>query len=148
MIDHVSRRREASLLLANLGPLDGLGQFLRAAETVGLGELLQAGRSYTLFVPNDGAFAKLAPGAVDELLLPSGHERLLALLSHHIVPERLTFDDLAGHADDYRTLAGQPLTIDARELIRIGDAGMVQADLQVEGGVVHVIDTVLALPSP
>jgi hypothetical protein len=155
MIDHVSRPRtapalprEESPLLASLGPRQGLRQFVRAARTVGLGELLQAGRSYTLFVPNDGAFAKLDPGKVDQLLEPSGHERLLALLSHHIVPQRLTYDDLAGHAGDYRSLAGQPLAIDARNLVRIGDAGLVQADLQVGGSVVHVIDSVLALPSP
>ncbi|MEZ5930766.1 MAG: fasciclin domain-containing protein [Alphaproteobacteria bacterium] len=153
MVDYVSRRsaslaqpREANPVLASLAPLEGLGEFVRAAETVGLGELLQPGRSYTLFVPNDGAFAKLAPGEIEGLLQPSGHVRLLTLLSHHIVSERLAFDDLAGHASEYTSLAGQPLTIDATERVRIGDAGMVEADLQVSGSVVHVVDTVLTVP--
>lgn len=154
MIAHVSQGRlrsataiDANPVLSGLGAIEGLAAFTRAAEVVGLAALLRSGNSYTIFAPNDAAFAKLAPGEFDRLLEPAGHLRLLSLLSHHIVPERLTFDDLAGRVGEYISLAGQPLTIDATEVVRVGGAGMIEADLDAEGGIFHVIDGVLVLPA-
>lgn len=154
MIAHVEERQlpptaadDARPILAGAEIVEGLAQFTAAADVVGLQRLLRPGESYTIFVPNDAAFSKLPPGVVDGLLDPSGHERLLTMLSHHIVPERLTFEDFAGSSRDYTSLAGQPLTIDATEVIRIDEAGMIETDLPLENGVLHVIDQVLAAPS-
>jgi len=137
-----------SPVLARAETIEGLARFTQAAEIVGLERLLQPGEAYTVFAPDDAAFAKLAPGEVDGLFDPSGHERLLTLLSHHILPERLIFDDIAGGVREYTSLAGQVVTIDAGEVIRIGDAGVVQAGFPADNGVLHVIDQVLVLTEP
>ena len=154
MIAHVEKRldllaksADTRTLFAGAKSPEGLDQFTKAADVVGLEHLLKPGESYTIFVPNDAAFAKLPPGVVDGLLDPSGHERLLTLLSHHIVAERLTFDEIAGRVHEYTSLAGKIVTIDATDAIRVGDAGMVEADLQTNDGVLHVIDQVLAIPA-
>ena len=137
-----------SQVLATLGTLEGVGQFARAVELAGLQRLLPPGQDFTIFAPNDAAFAELAPTEVESLLQPEGRERLLALVSHHVVPGRLTFDDIAGNSRAYTSLSGQPVPIDAAEFIRIGEASLIDADLLAEGGVIHVIDTLLVPPTP
>lgn len=137
-----------SPVLAKVGALEGVGQFARAAELAGLQRLLQPGQDYTIFAPNDAAFAKLAPAEIERLLQPEGRERLLALVSHHVVPGRLTFDDIAGSARAYTSLSGQPVPIDAADVIRIGEASLIDADLVADDGVIHVIDTLLIPPTP
>ena len=72
----------------------------------------------------------------------------MTLLSHHVLQVRLTYDDMVGGVRDYTSLAGQTLTIDAAELVRIGDAAMVETDIQAENGVLHVIDQVLPIAEP
>lgn len=137
-----------SPVLAKVGALEGVGQFARAAELAGLQRLLQPGQNYTIFAPNDAAFARLAPAEIERLLQPEGRERLLALVSHHVVPGRLTFDDIAGNARAYTSLSGQPVPIDAADVIRIGEASLIDADLIADDGVIHVIDTLLIPPNP
>ena len=154
MVAYVAARREAggfaetASVLAAAGDIEGLEQFVRAAEIVGLERLLEPGAAYTILAPNDAAFGKLAPGEVDGLLEPAGHERLLTLLSHHILPGRLASGDLAGTVADHETLAGEALTIDATDVIRIGDAGMVVADLEADDSILHVIDRILPVTAP
>ncbi|MGI9416328.1 MAG: fasciclin domain-containing protein [Geminicoccaceae bacterium] len=153
MIAYVEARGSAAAagdkaFLTGAGAVENVGQFLQAAEVVGLERLLEPGEDYTFLVPNDAAFARFEPGEIDNLLDPAGHERLLILLSHHILPERLTFDDLAGGVREYTSLAGEAVTIDATDVVRIGDASMVDADLPTEHGILHVIDQVLAVDAP
>jgi len=132
--------------LGRIGDIPGVSQFVRAAKTVGLGELLEPGKAYTIFVPHDEAFAKLAPGEFERLMQPAEHVGLITLLSHHIVEGPLIFGGITPGAREYTSLAGQTVTIDAQDGGKIGDAGMIEADLLVEDDVVHVIDTIL-LPS-
>ena len=137
-----------SPVFAKVGTLEGVGQFARAAELAGLQRLLQPGQNYTIFAPNDDAFAKLGSAEIERLLQPEGRERLLALISHHVLPGRLTFDDIAGNTRAYTSLSGQPVPIDTAEGIRIGEAFLIDADLVADDGVIHVIDTLLIPPTP
>ena len=152
MIAYVDARGAAAggdrAFLAGAEAVEDVGQFLQAAKVVGLERLLEPGEDYTFLVPNDAAFARFEPGEIDSLLDPAGHERLLILLSHHILPERLTFDDLAGDVREYTSLAGEAVTIDATDAVRIGDASMVDADLPTKHGILHVIDQILAVDAP
>ena len=137
-----------SPVLAKLETLEGAGQFARAAELAGLQRLLQPGQDYTIFAPNDDAFAKLGPAEIERLLQPEGRERLLALISHHVLPGRLTFDDIAGNTRAYTSLSGQPVPIDTEDGIRIGEAALIDADFVSDEGVIHMIDSLLTPPSP
>jgi uncharacterized surface protein with fasciclin (FAS1) repeats len=132
-------------LLTRIEAIDGLGEFARAARVVGLDALLQPNEAFTMFIPNDAAFAELGKDEIDRLLAPSGHERLLTLLSHHIIEQRLTFSDFAGEVARYTTLADRPMTISATDKIRIDQAAMVNSDLDAGKGVIHVIDKLLLL---
>lgn len=139
---------EKSPVLARAGAVEGLSQFVRAAELVGLGELLVPGEVYTIFAPNDQAFARLAAGEVDSLLEPTGHERLLTLLSHHVLPGRLNVGDVQGDVVQYTSLAGSLLSIDATEVMSVSGASMVETDLAAGNSVLHIIDRVLPITTP
>ena len=138
----------ASPVLAQAGAEEGLSQFVRAAEVVGLEKLLEPGEDYTIFAPSDEAFARLVAGEFERLLDPSGHERLLTLLSHHVLPGRLNVDNLQGDVREYTSLAGEALQIDATAAIDIGGAGLIRPGLEAENGILHVIDQVLPITGP
>ncbi|MEM9628968.1 MAG: fasciclin domain-containing protein [Pseudomonadota bacterium] len=137
-----------SPVLARARGEEGLSQFALAAEVVGLGKLMEPGEDYTIFAPSDQAFAGLAVGEFERLLDPSGHERLLTLLSHHVLPVRLRADRLQGDVLEYTSLAGEAFRIDATAAINVGGAGLIGPGLEAENGVLHVIDRVLPVTAP
>jgi uncharacterized surface protein with fasciclin (FAS1) repeats len=133
-------------ILAKVAAMDGFDEFTRVANTVDLGQLLEPGQPYTIFLPNDEAFAKLGRGELEGLLQPTGHERLLTLLSHHIVPERVTLDGLKHDSGPHISLAGHEVPLDGGDAVRVGGAGIVDTDLEADNSILHVIDGVLAVP--
>ncbi len=156
IIDYVAGQTPASEreLLANghsiietVAAMDGFDEFVRAAKTVDLAQILAPGETYTIFLPSDEAFAKLGRDEVEDLLDPTGHERLLTLLSHHIIPERVTLNTLKSSSRPHVSLAGRELTIDGGgEAIRIGDVHIVDTGPEVENSIFHVINRVLTYP--
>ena len=49
---------------------------------------------FTVFAPTNAAFAKLPKGTVETLLKPENKEKLVAVLTYHVVPGRLSAKDL------------------------------------------------------
>ncbi len=47
-----------------------------------------------MFAPTNEAFDKLPPGTVDGLCSPDNKAKLVAVLTYHVVPGRLTSGDL------------------------------------------------------
>jgi transforming growth factor-beta-induced protein len=95
----------------------------------------------TIFAPTNEAFAKIPEATLKKLLLPESRETLRSILAFHIVPGSQTSAEVLNR----RTLpsfGGQPLDIDAAKG-RIAGAGIVAVDVAFDGGIVHVIDTVL-----
>jgi uncharacterized surface protein with fasciclin (FAS1) repeats len=108
-----------------------------AAEAAGLTATLKGKGPFTIFAPNDAAFAKLPEETLEALL--SDRPWLVDLLSYHVVPGRLTAADLLQQRE-VKTLQGQTLSIDRLEVA--------QADIEAANGVIHVIQTVLVPESP
>lgn len=73
---------------------------LDAVRRAGLQDIFGGSGPITVFAPTDAAF-KAMPGGFDRLLQPENQEKLLALLSYHVLPERL--DD---HAFAQKVMAG------------------------------------------
>jgi uncharacterized surface protein with fasciclin (FAS1) repeats len=121
---------------------------------------------FTLFAPNDDAFAELPAGTVDELL--KDKDRLTAVLAYHVVPGKYMAIDLM-KMTTAKTVQGATLTIAtetavieedtvvvednvvveddeiaAFEELTVDDAIVLQADIECTNGVIHVIDSVLA----
>src|SRR6266496_2508196 len=67
---------------------------MAAVKAAGLVETLQGPGPFTVFAPSNGAFQKLPAGTVDSLLKPQMKEKLVAVLTYHVLPGRLSVKDL------------------------------------------------------
>lgn len=115
---------------------------IKAVEAAGLVDTLKGAGPFTMFAPTDKAFAKLPPGALEDLLKPENKEKLRGILIHHVVPDKLLAADMAGRTEA-RTLKRISLRIDASSGVKVDDANVVQADVLASNGVIHHIDAVL-----
>ena len=117
-----------------------------AVKAAGLVKTLKGKGPYTVFAPNDAAFAKLPPGTVESLL--KNKAKLATILKYHVVPGRVKAADVAGKSLQVKTAAGLPVNVNGTFGVRVNDAHVIQPDIQASNGVIHVIDTVLLPPAP
>lgn len=115
-----------------------------AVKAAGLVKTLKSKGPFTVFAPNDAAFAKLPPGTVDSLL--KNKAKLAAILKYHVVPGRVLAADVTGKSLNVATAEGQLLSVDGTMGVMVNNAHVIQPDIQVSNGVIHVIDTVLMPP--
>src|SRR5215203_6804500 len=64
-----------------------------AVKAAGLVETLKGKGPFTVFAPTDAAFAKLPKGTVESLLKPENREKLVAVLTYHVVPGKVMAAD-------------------------------------------------------
>jgi len=124
----------------------GAGQFktlIAAATAAGLAETLSTGGPFTLFAPNDEAFAKLPAGTVESLLKPENKEKLKAILLYHVVSGKVSAS-LAKNLNDAKTLNGASFKITVKDgKVMVDNATVVATDVEASNGVIHIIDTVI-----
>ena len=122
------------------------GQFntlAAALKAAGLVDTLKGPGPFTVFAPTDAAFAALPAGTVDNLLKPENHEKLVAILTYHVVPGRVAAAQVAG-MESATTVQGGKLAIRASGgAVTVDGAHVVSADVAASNGVIHVIDKVL-----
>ena len=122
------------------GQLNTLAAALTAA---GLVDTLKGKGPFTVFAPTDEAFAALPAGTVEDLLKPENKDKLVAILTYHVVPGRFPSGRVAG-LDEATTVNGDTVDIVAANgAVMIDGANVVMADVTATNGVIHVIDTVL-----
>ena len=114
-----------------------------AVQAAGLVETLKGDGPFTVFAPTDDAFAKLPDGTVEMLLLPENKDKLVAVLTYHVVAGKVMSGDIAGKCVAPETLQGRPIAVNATSGVMVNDANVVAADVEASNGVIHVIDTVL-----
>ena len=114
-----------------------------AVQAAGLVDTLKGPGPFTVFAPTDEAFAKLPAGTLDSLLEPANREKLVAILTYHVVPGRITSSDIAGQKASVATVQGQNISVDATDGVRVNGAKVINADIDASNGVIHVIDTVI-----
>jgi uncharacterized surface protein with fasciclin (FAS1) repeats len=126
----------------------GAGSFttlVAAVQAAGLVETLKGEGPFTVFAPTDAAFAALPAGTVDTLLKPENKDKLVAILTYHVVPGKVMSTDLK---DDMmaKTVEGADVKFDLDGGVKINDATVVTADIAADNGVIHVIDKVIMPP--
>jgi len=124
----------------------GAGQFntlVAAVEAAGLVDTLKGEGPFTVFAPTDEAFAKLPAGTVDDLLKPENKDKLVAVLTYHVIPGKAMSSDIAGKSMEVDTVQGSKLSIDATDGVKVDGASVVTADVEADNGVIHVIDAVV-----
>jgi len=113
-----------------------------ALGAAGLIEALKGEGPFTVFAPTDGAFDKVPPQALSDLLKPENKEKLTAILTYHVVPGKVTAH-AAANLDSATTLQGQSLKITKQDGLRVNQAKVIAPDVEATNGVIHVIDAVL-----
>ena len=91
-------------------------------------DTLKGDGPFTVFAPTDEAFDALPEGTLASLLEEANRDKLVAILTYHVVPGKVTAADLVGQTMDAGTVNGATVTV---------------ADIEASNGVIHVIDTVL-----
>ena len=123
----------------------GAGQFntlVAAVKAGGLVETLSGPGPFTVFAPTDEAFAKLPKGTVDNLLKPENKEKLVAILTYHVVPGKIMAADVS--TGEAKTVNGKELPIKVSSgKVKAGSANVVKTDIAASNGVIHVVDEVL-----
>jgi transforming growth factor-beta-induced protein len=114
-----------------------------AVQAAGLVDTLKGTGPFTVFAPNDAAFAKLPAGTLDKLLLPENKAQLQAILTYHVVSGKLTAADVV-KLMSAKTVQGQDVTISVQgQTVKINDATVVTPDVMCSNGIIHVVDAVL-----
>jgi uncharacterized surface protein with fasciclin (FAS1) repeats len=119
-----------------------LASAIKAAD---LDATLSGKGPYTLFAPTDQAFAALPKGTVETLMKPENKDKLVKVLTYHVISSETTTSDLKpgkvtsveGSAIDVKS-AGKDITVN--------DAKVLKADVKASNGIIHVIDKVMLPP--
>ncbi len=114
-----------------------------AVKAAGLAETLSGPGPFTVFAPTNEAFAKLPPGTVEDLLKPENKDKLVAILTYHVVPGTVKAKDVVG-LSEAKTVNGKAAKIAVKDgTVMIDGAKVVKTDITSKNGVIHVIDAVI-----
>lgn len=120
---------------------------LAAVKAAGLVDTLVGKGPFTVFAPTDEAFAKLPGSTVQDLLKPENKQKLVDILTYHVVPGRVYSEDAVA-AKTAKTVQGASIMVTVgSDGAKINNAKLVMTDLDASNGVIHVIDTVLTPPA-
>jgi len=135
-------------------------KFMAAAKASGIDKTLAGPGPYTVLVPDDGAFAKLPAGTLDNVSDPDQRAKVTSIVTYHILPGTVLAADLGKTIDNSKgkavimTVGGATFTAtkEGNAIVLTDSAGgkahITKADEQFSNGVVHHIDTLLTPPSP
>lgn len=114
-----------------------------AVKAAGLVDTLKGDGPFTVFAPTDEAFAALPEGTVDMLLKPENKDKLVAVLTYHVVSGKVMAADVV-KIDSAVTVQGESVTIGMDHgKVTIDKAHVIMADVEASNGVIHVIDAVI-----
>jgi uncharacterized surface protein with fasciclin (FAS1) repeats len=114
-----------------------------AVKAAGLVETLKGEGPFTVFAPTDEAFAKLPKGTVESLLKPENKEKLIAILTYHVVPGKVMAKDVVS-LTEAKTVQGSAVKIAVNgDKVSIDGANVLKTDIETSNGVIHVIDAVI-----
>ena len=121
-----------------------LTTLVTAVGAAGLGDTLNSAEALTVFAPTDCAFASMDPATLEAALAdPTG--LLTTVLGFHVIPERLSSEDLAGMTE-LTTFTGAtlPIEVDGDTIMLNGGAATVLVpDIQTANATVFLIDNVM-----
>lgn len=113
-----------------------------AVKAAGLAETLSGEGPFTIFAPTNAAFEKLPEGTVASLLKPENKDKLVAILTYHVVPGKVMAADVKTMMAP--TVEGTEASVKVTEDgVMVDKAKVVATDIVATNGVIHVIDSVL-----
>jgi uncharacterized surface protein with fasciclin (FAS1) repeats len=134
------------------GANPALSTLVQAVTAANLVDTLNTTGDITVLAPANPAFEAVPADALQGLLADT--PRLTAVLTHHVIPGRLTPDQLAG---THTTLNNDQVTIEGsgenfaiagdQTVVGSTEASVICGNLQTANATVYIIDQVLAPPA-
>ncbi|MEZ8101186.1 fasciclin domain-containing protein [Vibrio bivalvicida] len=138
--EHGMKKADIVDVAVENGSFNTLVAAVKAADLV---EVLKGKGPFTVFAPTDEAFAKLPEGTVESLLKPENKDKLVAVLTYHVVPGKVMATDVV-KLDKAKTVQGQEVMIKIMNgKVMVDNANVVVTDVAASNGVIHVIDQVI-----
>ncbi len=133
-------------IVSNVVNAPNLTTLVTAVKAAGLVETLQGPGPFTVFGPNNDAFAALPAGTVESLVKPENKSKLVSILTYHVVPGKYAVEDLKD-GQMLPTVQGEMLTVKKTGgKTFINDAEIETPNVFQSNGVAHVIKKVLLMP--
>ena len=117
-----------------------LSTLVTAVKKANLVDSLNSAQGITVFAPANSAFDKIPSNTLNGVL--ADNDQLTKVLTYHVVPGRLSPDQLAG---THKTLEGQDLTVagSGTAFTVNGNSSVVCGNVQTENATVYIVDAVL-----
>lgn len=114
-----------------------------AVKAGGLVETLKGKGPFTVFAPTNEAFAALPKGTVEDLLKPENKDKLVKILTYHVVAGEVKAADVV-KVKSAKTVEGSEVKVTVKDgKVLINESNVVKTDIICTNGVIHVIDKVL-----
>ncbi|WP_261874798.1 fasciclin domain-containing protein [Vibrio rarus] len=114
-----------------------------AIKAAGLVDTLKGDGPFTVLAPTNAAFAKLPAGTVESLLKPENKDKLVAILTYHVIPAKAMAADVVKLSEASTVQGGKIMITTMDGKVMINNAQVTATDIKASNGVIHVIDTVL-----
>jgi len=112
----------------------GLNKKVNLVDTLNGGE-------FTVFAPVDDAFAALPADTVAALQKPAGADTLSSVLTYHVVPGRISPEDIVG---TQTTVQGGTVEVTGSgDNLKVNDASVICGGVATANATVYLIDAVL-----
>ncbi len=127
---------------------------LAANQVAGIAGLLEQPGPFTVFAPNDEAFAKVPADKLSTLMAPPMRTMLKVTLANHIVTGLVDTDALEMALDKSETVlvmaANNMPLIFKRDggRLTVNGAHIIKGPMKVDNGLVYVVDTVMMPAMP
>ena len=114
-----------------------------AVKVAGLVENWAGKGPFTPFALKNEAFAKLPESTVESLLEPEKKDKLISILTYHVIPGKVMSKDIKP-SQMVKTVNGQQVSIKlSYGKVSVDGANVTAADVEADNGVIHVIDSVI-----
>ena len=118
-----------------------LSTLVTAVKAAGLVDTLNTAENITVFAPTNDAFAKIDPATLKKVL--ADKKMLTAILTEHVVGEKLTPETVAGEHETLNPKQGVTVKGSGENFTVNGDAKVLCGNVQTANATVYIIDTVL-----
>ncbi|MDH5910886.1 fasciclin domain-containing protein [Vibrio splendidus] len=138
--NHHEMKKDIVDVAAENGSFNTLVAAVKAADLV---DTLKGEGPFTVLAPSDEAFAALPEGTVDMLLKPENKDKLVAVLTYHVIPGKIMAAEVM-KLNSAVTVQGSAVMIAIDDgNVMIDNAKVIMPDVEASNGVIHVIDAVL-----
>src|SRR5580704_1631840 len=123
---------------------NNLTTLVAAVQAAGLVETLSGPGPFTVFAPTNAAFAKLPKGTVEDLLKPENKDKLVKILTYHVVAGDEDSKAVMGMTSA-KSVEGEDIKIMTKDgKVMVGNdkawATVIKPDIKASNGTIHWVD--------